>query len=376
MADVLIRLPRKFQTLNDRFDKAVYQLNLAILASLIKKTDVPIPATDETRYGVDLDANGTLGTADQITYDWAPLEGRYMYYVGDAQEAQELDEIHLAAGLFPEGTEFLNTLRYIDISNAGDIRMADRMKEIRYAKKTKWLTYAELETLALNEVKERNDFPDRLTQLRGNIEDGVSNGIGWVFRGFIEASDGTLRPQTFEETASCIGCHGGIGVTTDSIFSMQRKLNTESYQDGWFHWSQKGLKGINEPKVAFEAAGVQYEYSFFLMYSGGGDDLRSNQEAYDKFFDADGYVRPEMAEKLHDDISVLLHPSKKRALALNKAYKLIVEEQSFALGRDIILGEADNVHDEIEADELETKVVDPVILDRAGNLDIWTVDET
>jgi len=197
-----------------------------------------------------------------------------------------------------------------------------------------------------------------------------------VFRGFIEASDGTLRPQTFEETASCIGCHGGIGVTTDSIFSMQRKLNTESYQDGWFHWSQKGLKGINEPKVAFEAAGVQYEYSFFLMYSGGGDDLRSNQEAYDKFFDADGYVRPEMAEKLHDDISVLLHPSKKRALALNKAYKLIVEEQSFALGRDIILGEADNVHDEIEADELETKVVDPVILDRSGNLDIWTVDET
>jgi len=44
----------------------------------------------------------------------------------------------------------------------------------------------------------------------------------------------------------------------------------------------------------------------------------------DKFFDQNGFLNPGMAEKLHDDISILLYPSARRALALNKAYKTIV----------------------------------------------------
>jgi Tol biopolymer transport system component len=365
MADVMIRLPEAFRTSDNHFNKNVYQLNLAILESVIKKADVEIPLTDETRYGVDLDKNGTLGPATRVAFDWAPLEGREMFYVGDAFMKQQINEVRLAAGLFPEGTEFLNTLRYIDVSDSNGVMMADRVKEIRYAKKTDWMTYAELETLALNEIKEKNDFPDRLTMPIGNIENGVANGTGWVLCGFIEQSDGTLRPQTFEETASCIGCHGGIGATTDSVFSMARKFNHESYQAGWFHWSQKDLKGINEPKVEFKTAGVQYEYSFYLMYNGAGDEFRANREIQDLFFDPAGYLKPDMAQLLHEDISMLLYPSAQRALALNKAYKRIVEEQSFTQGRDIILGPVENVHDQIESVEIETKVEQPVVLSEA-----------
>jgi hypothetical protein len=100
----------------------------------------------------------------------------------------------------------------------------------------------------MNEIKERNDFPDRLKLPIGNLEDGISNGKDWVLQGFIEDAAGILRPQTFEESSSCIGCHGGIGATIDSSFSYARKLDVSAFQRGWFHWSQKDLKGINEPK--------------------------------------------------------------------------------------------------------------------------------
>ena len=363
MADVLIRLPETFRTLYNQFDKTVYKLNLAILESIIKQTNIIIPLTDETVYGVDLNKDGILSTATQITYDWAPLEGKYMYYVGDAFIQQELDEVNLAAGLFPKGTEFLNTFYYIDLDANGSLQLSNRIKEIRYAKKTRWLTYSELEDLALNDVKERDDFPDRLDLPIGNIEDGVSNGVGWVLKGFIEQTDGELRPQTFEETTSCIGCHGGVGATTDSMFSLKRKLNHESFQDGWFHWSQKGLQGINEPKVEFEAGGVQYEYSYYLIYCGAGDEFRANQEIMDTFFDAGtGFVKQDMVDLLHEDISILLYPSAERAMTLNKAYKTIVDDQSYTLGRDIIIGSAANIHDEIDATELETEVEQSVIL--------------
>ena len=361
-ADVLIRLPEPFRTLGGRFDLETYRTNLAVLEAVIKKRDVMIPPTDETRYNVDLDKNGRLGTAERIAYDWAPNENRMMHYVGDARTLQDSGDIHLAAGLFPEGTEFLNTVRYVGVSDAGHIEMAARMKEIRYARKTKWLTYAELETLAFNEVKERDDFPDRLKLPIGNMEDGVSNGVGWVFQGFIEDKTGSLRPQTFEETASCIGCHGGIGATTDSTFAFARKLDAQAFQNGWYHWSQKDLKGINEPKAEFQSAGVQYEYSFYLMYAGAGDDFRSNPEIRTAFFDEEGVLKQEMAERLHEDISVVLYPSTERALALNKAYRRIVEEQSYALGRIPLLAAADEVFETLTPTDLETRVEKPVIL--------------
>jgi hypothetical protein len=51
-----------------------------------------------------------------------------------------------------------------------------------------------------------------------------------------------------------------------------------------------------------------------------------------------------MLARLRTDISVLLFPSRERALTLNKAYRIIVDEQSFALGRDVTIAPARNVH--------------------------------
>ncbi len=360
--DVMIRLPDAFQTRQQAFDPDTYRVNLAILEALIKKRDVPIPPTDENRYQVDLDKDGRLATARKIAYDWAPNDNRLMTYVGDAGDGQADGDIQLAAGLFPEGTEFLNTLRYVDVSDEGRIEMANRMKEIRYARKIRWLTYAQLETLALNEIKARDDFPDRLKLPIGNMEDGVSNGVGWVFQGFIEDAGGRLRPQTFEETASCIGCHGGIGATTDSTFAFARKLDAAGHRQGWYHWSQKDLVGLNEPKVRFQRAGVQYEYAYYLMYAGAGDEFASNAEIREAFFDESGTLKPEMAAALHEDVSVLLYPSTDRALALNKAYRQIVAEQSYTAGRTALLDGGQAVFATLTPEDVETKVAAPLIL--------------
>ncbi len=41
-----------------------------------------------------------------------------------------------------------------------------------------------------------------------------------------------------------------------------------------------------------------------------------------------------MVESLYHDVSLLLFPSKERALVLDKGYKVMVEEQRFIYGRD------------------------------------------
>jgi hypothetical protein len=61
--------------------------------------------------------------------------------------------------------------------------------------------------------------------------------------------DGSLRPQSMEESTFCAGCHGGIGATTDSIFSFARKLGGRAPARGWFHWSQRDLRGIAERRA-------------------------------------------------------------------------------------------------------------------------------
>jgi hypothetical protein len=190
MSDVIIRLPEAFRQMNGVPDLIAYKINLAVLEALFRQTDVPIDTVDEIHYGVDLNKDGSLAFADRVVYDWAPTQGRRMSYVGDARQQLEQGTVRLAANLYPEGTEFINTLRYIDSDDSGGVIMAERMKELRYARKTKWLTYSELETLALNERKERDDFPDRLRLPLGNIETGLSNGRGWALSGFIEDARG------------------------------------------------------------------------------------------------------------------------------------------------------------------------------------------
>jgi hypothetical protein len=91
---------------------------------------------------------------------------------------------------------------------------------------------------------------------------------------FIEDADGALRPQTHEELAFCVRCHGGVGTTRDGIFSFARKIVYDSEQHGWYHWSQHGVRGLDDP---VRADGT-HEYAFYLEQTGAGDEFRANTE--------------------------------------------------------------------------------------------------
>jgi len=355
--DVLIRLAEVFwQDENGSFDLAIYKLNLAIVESLIKQKDIVIDTADETIYGVDLDQNGALSTANTIKYKWVQptfdvstmkISNFSMSYVGKAKSLLITNEYLIAPGLYPKNTEFLHTVRYIDIDETNaTIKMASRMKELRYGKKVKWNTYAQLQNAALSEIKEKDDFPDRLRTITGNTEFGLQTGLGWIYQGFIEDATGELRPQNYEETLYCIGCHSGIGAIADSTFVFQRKFDDTHFKGGWYHWTQNpnGLKNISEPKTR----DGRDEYTLYLEKNHAGDEFRDNTEVMEKFFESNGSLKTSKITTMHNDISHLLLPSRERALQLNKAYKVIVNEQSYIYGRDAHIRPVGNVHREVE----------------------------
>lgn len=344
--DVMIRLPQIYrQDENGAADQTVYEVNLAIVEALIKRRSVPITPVDETQLGVDLDKDGSLGQAIRVAFDWAPLEGRHMSYVGAARLAQQSDEAPLAAGLYPLGTEFLHTVRYVDLDDAtGEITMAPRLKELRYMRKTRWQTYFDRQEGMLAEAKERESFPDRIALFFGDAEEGISNGTGWRLQAFIEDAQGDLRPQSFEETVFCMGCHGGVGVNDDDTFAFARKLDANTPASGWWHWSQHGLYGIPE-MIRNDGAP---EYAHYLQVNGAGDELRGNMELLKRYLDDSGALKPEPVVAFRNDVSQLLYPSAERAMRLNKAYREIVREQSFAKGRDATILPQKTVHREVE----------------------------
>lgn len=340
--DVLIRLPKEFmQDDNREFNLEIYKINLAIVESLIKGEDIEIDRVDEKLYRVDLNRDGVLNWASKVIFDWAPLEGKTLSYVGLAKFREDL-----AKGLYPKGTEFLHSLRYI----GEDLSLTPRMKELRYAKKIKWKSYADLEIFAINLAKETQEESSSASLKVGNIENGLQNGIGWIYQGFIEDRDGELRAQTYEETLYCIGCHSTIGATVDSAFAFQRRY-------GWHHWSQKDFKGVKD-RVLKNGKG---EYSFYLENNRAGDEFRANREVIDKFFYRDETKREEAFQKLRDDISYLLLPSKERALELNKAYKTIVDKQSFIYGRDAVIEPLKNIYSKVK--EAQRTGVDIILVD-------------
>lgn len=349
-SEVLIRLPEAFhRDAAGAFNIEVYKVNLAILEAMIQRRDVPVTPVDEAALAVDLDRDGSHGTARHVAYDWAPREGRDMSWVGAAKAAQEAGEVHLAAGLYPEGTEFVQLLRYVGVTEDGEIVPAARIKEIRYARKTGWRTYARLEEISLDEAKDRDDFPDRMRVFEGDPERGQINPErGWRLQGFVEDANGYLRPQSFEETASCVGCHGELGVTTDSMFAFARKLPATAEQGGWYHWSQRGLDGLNEPKLGIANAGPFYEYSYYVMYNRSASEVRNDAESMTRFFDDEGALIQATIDDLHDDVTVALNPTRERALSLAKAYRTIVEDQDFVEGRIVnIVSLEDTVHQDV-----------------------------
>ena len=235
--DVLIRLPAAFRQGEDGTpDLAVYKVNLAIVESLVRRRDVTIDRVDERALKIDLDRNGTLGNATRVVYDWEPLKQRFMSYAGRARLEQAAGRVYAAAGLFPEGTEFLHSVRYLDVGAGGLVSAAARMKELRYSRKRLWQNYSDLRQMALLEAKEAALSPDRPEQYRGDPEHGMESKLGWVYQGFIEDKSGRLRPQTREESQFCLGCHGGLSATEDTIFSLPRKLDG-GVSHGWGYWA-------------------------------------------------------------------------------------------------------------------------------------------
>jgi hypothetical protein len=341
--DVLVRLaPPLREDDAGHFDATIYEVNLAIVEALVDRADVAIDPVDETSLGVDLDLDGHLGRATRVKFDAAPDHrgGTRMSYVGRARSLQKEGHFPIAPGLFPLDTEFFHTVRYLDVGPDGVVTMAPRMKEVRYARKAMWMTYDQAKAHVDFEAQSAAGNPLRTHGVEWFRESGIGNGLGWYFQGFIEARDGSLRPQSLEESAFCEGCHGGIGATTDGNFSFPRKLTGTAPERGWFHWSQHGLRGIPEPK----RVDGQYEYTMYLREAGAGDELRSNAEVTARFFDEKGELRADEVRALHDDVSRLLLPSPSRALDLDRAYHAVVLEQSFDRGRDAVLSASPNVH--------------------------------
>ena len=58
------------------------------------------------------------------------------------------------------------------------------------------------------------------------------------------------------------------------------------------------------------------------------------------------------------DVYELITPSRERALMLNKAYKTIVEDQTYIFGRDATLASPRNVYSRIENDGTPTLPAD------------------
>jgi hypothetical protein len=197
VSGIYLRLPAAFmQKADGSHDLATYAANLELLAKAIQNRLAP---ADGTRY---------VGKAAGIT---------------------------LEPGVYPVGTEFAHPLHYVDVAADGSDRgvspfpgtRSRRVKEIRYM--YKWLDY--------RPAQFRPGDKSEGGSILGNDTQGwVDNGAGWYLAGYIEAADGSLRPQQREELLQCIGCHSairktefpnftsGTGNTIDSTWALPRQF--------------------------------------------------------------------------------------------------------------------------------------------------------
>ncbi|MEW8035382.1 MAG: hypothetical protein AB2817_04875 [Candidatus Thiodiazotropha sp.] len=323
--DVMVRLPAAFreQSCNGSgYSRDTYIANLAILEAAIQDLQqVSLPEVDENSFCTDLNGDGQLGVIGEII--------RPDFYVGDAAD------VSVVPMLYPEGTEFLHTVRYIGLDEALSITIPARMKEVRYMRKHTFYTPPELLSLYGNEKQEKIDgiLPNFVS--RG--DSGLDNGFGWLILGFIEAADGHLRKQSEEETTFCMGCHTSIGSTIDQTFAFPRKVT------GAAGWGYINLRGMEDAPSVGETEGEILNY---LKVVGGGNEFRENDEIIEKWFNEDGSVNE--AKVSAADVYELITPSPERALTLNKAYMAIVRDQDFIHGRDANVTPAVNVYDAVD----------------------------
>lgn len=328
--DVMIRLPESYRSGKDgKPSLDVYKANLAILEANIKGLErIACLPVDETLAGQDLDGDGKLGVAREIAKATA--------WTGAAKD------LPIERHLYPEGTEFLHTVRYVGVSEDGQIGSSTRMKEVRYSRKAKAYSkpmYARKYALEAIE-KEAGNLPSYYDL--GHL--GLDNGNGWALHGFIEDRKGRLRAMTYEENFSCMGCHNSVGSTIDKTFSFPRKM------DGSAGWGYLNLKGMPDAPNKGESVG---EIATYLARAGGGSEFRNNDEMTRKWYRANGTLDHEKLAAAKD-VYDLITPSRKRALDLNKAYRTIVEDQDFIYGKDPVLVPPKNVYDKIDNENSPT----------------------
>ncbi len=195
VSGIYIRLPKVFMTKNGITDIEIYKKNLDLLEKNIKNE-----STDSK------------------------------YYYGDASN------ISIKKGFYPVGTEFAHTLHYVDLNADGEVgtyldglyenaqkdyefpgTRSKRVKEIRYMYKWK--------DVDLDDIAEKEDEGEEIPKIIGQEGKGwIENGAGWILSAYIENRKGGLRPQTTEELLQCKGCHSSVGNTVDAVWSFQRKL--------------------------------------------------------------------------------------------------------------------------------------------------------
>jgi hypothetical protein len=342
--DVMIRLPIGHRSdAEGRPSLDVYKANLAILeASLGADPKLPdgelrwpIEPIDERAAGLDLDRSGQL--EDAVTW----LVGLPTHFAGAAAEQV------VRRGLYPEGTEFLHSVRYLDPQGGP----ATRMKELRYSVRVRSLSDLAIQRAYQREAEEKAE--GGLPQFGGSPLTGLRNDFGWQLQGFIEDARGRLRVQTEEETYFCMGCHSNLGVTADQSFAFPRKL------PGAAGWAYQDIRGIPDVPLLGHANG---EIATWLARAEAGDEFRSNVEMLARWFAPDGTVN-EAALAAAADIVAILVPSPERALLLDKASLVIVREQSFVRGRDPVVEPLANVHRKIEIESSGLSEAERVYLD-------------
>ena len=328
--DVMIRLPEPFRTDREgNYSEDVYRANLAIVEARLKGFEaISALPFDERNIGRDLDGNGSLGPAEHVK--------DVSQYVGGAVSK------HIDSYVYPAGTEFLHTVRYLQVDKDGEIGISTRMKEVRYIKKWKDLfkpTYRrgyQLEAFA----KEAGQLP--LFPMIGDW--GLDNDFAWSVQSFLEGHDGRLRTATYEENLFCMGCHATVGSTIDKTFSFPRKV------DGAEGWGYINLRGMPDAPNHGESKG---EIATYLERVGGGGEFRSNPEMFERWFNTDGTVNQDKVAAA-EDVYELITPSAERARELNKAYRVIVDDQDYIYGRDATVRPPENVYHHIDNETAPT----------------------
>jgi hypothetical protein len=332
--DVFMRLPAEFRRdALGRESREIYATNLAILEACIvadplakRETQLrEIEPIDERAGSVDLDGDGRLSRASVV-------RGLPAHYAGAASA------IAVTAAVYPRGTEFLHSVRYVDPDARSGL--SRRMKELRHSKKVVELDRWGIVRAYERELSEKDE--GNLPTYPGSPEVGYKNAFGWQLQGFIEDERGRLRAQTEEEHLYCMGCHSTIGVTIDHTFAFARKVPGI---EGWRHQTLDGMP--DAPQLGHSDP----ETLVYFRRVGGGDEFRHNEEVLQRFF-VNGVLDEAEVRRAAPggdrDMTHLVMPSRARALLLDKAYRALVARQTFVLGRDALAFPARNVHARID----------------------------